>query len=100
MIDIAIPSDSNIKKKEYKKLKKYQVLRKYLDKMGEGNSGSHSNRSTLGSYPQTGRAAPEHPRSDTRDICSEESSFRDSKDTFKLQLYYERHQFHDEFVLA
>lgn len=33
MIDIAIPSDSNIKKKEYKKLKKYQALRKNLDKM-------------------------------------------------------------------
>lgn len=29
--------------------------------MGEGNSGSHSNRSTLGSYPQTGRAAPNIP---------------------------------------
>lgn len=33
MIDIAIPSDSNIKKKEHKKLKKYPALRKNLDKM-------------------------------------------------------------------
>lgn len=31
MIDIVRPSDSNIRKKEYKKLEKYQVLGEELD---------------------------------------------------------------------
>ena len=32
MIDIAVPSDSNIKKKEYEKLEKYQGLKEELER--------------------------------------------------------------------
>ena len=33
VIDVAIPSDSNIKKKEHEKLEKYQGLREELEEM-------------------------------------------------------------------
>ena len=33
VIDIAVPSDSNIKNKEYKKLEKYQGLKEELERM-------------------------------------------------------------------
>ncbi|KAL4006508.1 quercetin 2,3-dioxygenase [Sarotherodon galilaeus] len=33
VVDVAIPSDSNIRKKEHEKLKKYQGLREELEKM-------------------------------------------------------------------
>ena len=33
VIDVAIPSDSNIRKKEHEKLKKYQGLKEELEKM-------------------------------------------------------------------
>ena len=32
VIDIAVPSDSNIKKKEYEKLEKYQGLKKEMER--------------------------------------------------------------------
>ena len=33
MIDVAIPSDSNIKKKEHEKIEKYQGLKEELERM-------------------------------------------------------------------
>ena len=33
VIDVAVPSDSNIKKKEYEKLEKYQGLKEELERM-------------------------------------------------------------------
>lgn len=35
LIDIKIPNDSNIRKKEYEKPEKYQSLKEELERMGE-----------------------------------------------------------------
>ena len=51
VVDVAIPSDSNIRKKEHEKLEKYQGLREELEKMwgvkAKGFLYSHSNTVTL-----------------------------------------------------
>ena len=49
VIDIAVPSDSNIKKKEYEKMEKYQGTGE--DVKGEGQSGPSNNRSTRSYNP-------------------------------------------------
>lgn len=78
VVDGAILSDSIIGKKEYVKLNKYQELRQDVE--GEGNSGPINN-STQCSDPQAGRVAPTHPRKNIQDLCPEERSPRNSKDT-------------------
>ncbi|TWW59398.1 hypothetical protein D4764_06G0009280 [Takifugu flavidus] len=53
VIDVAIPSDSSIRKKEHKKLEKYQGLKEETENVGhEGNSGPSSDWDTRGSNTQ------------------------------------------------
>ena len=49
VIDVAVPSDSNIKKNEYEKLEKYQGLKEDVE--GEGHSGPSGDRSTRSCDP-------------------------------------------------
>ena len=51
VIDVVVPSDSNIRKKEYEKLEKYQGLKEELEGgtvKSEGQSGPSGGRSTQG----------------------------------------------------
>ena len=63
VIDFTIPSDSNIRKKERRKLEKYQGLKGAGKGMGsEVISGTSGDWSSQGCDPQVGRVAPTNPR--------------------------------------
>lgn len=77
VIDVAIPTDSNIKKKEHEKLEKYQGLKEELEKMWKGRApvvpvviGA------LGAV--TPKLAPAESRYNIRGLCPEECSLRNS----------------------
>ena len=76
MIDVAIPSDSNIRKKKHEKLEKYQGLKKKVKKdVGiEGSSATSGDWSTLDSDPQTRRIAPADPNNNIIVLCPEDCS--------------------------
>jgi len=79
MIAVAIPSDSNINKKEHKKLETYQGLKEEVKRMyvgTEGSCGTSGNRHTQGQDLQTGRMASADPGNYNRGLCPEERSCR------------------------
>ena len=67
VVDVAIPSDSNIRKEEHKNIKKYQWLKKgaRLNMGSKGISDTSGDRSTWGCNPQDGKVAPTNSRSNT-----------------------------------
>uniref|UniRef100_A0A8C5DHN0 PiggyBac transposable element-derived protein domain-containing protein n=1 Tax=Gouania willdenowi TaxID=441366 RepID=A0A8C5DHN0_GOUWI len=81
VVDIAIPSDFNIRKKEHEKLEKYQGPGVGENLEGEGISGARGHWGTRGSDPQTGGVAPADPRKYIRHLGPEKCSSRNSKDT-------------------
>lgn len=83
MIDVAISSDGNIRKKEHEKLKKIPRAERKArkDVKGEGKSGPPSNQKTWGCDPQTGRVATADSRSKIQDLCPEACSSMSSRDT-------------------
>ena len=64
MVQVAIPGDGNIKKKEHEKLKKYQRLKEDLEKNveREGSSDANSDQDTGSCNPQPGVVAPADTR--------------------------------------
>jgi len=67
LIDVAAPSDSNMKKKEHVKLKNTK-----------DNIGASGNWSTQSHDPESVRVAPTDPRNYIRDLCPDECSSRNS----------------------
>ena len=70
VIDVTIPSDSNIKKKGHKKLKKYQALKKEVEKMDEVKATQVQvviRAETGKNGSPTGRMTPADPRNTSRD---------------------------------
>ncbi|KAF7649567.1 hypothetical protein LDENG_00139430 [Lucifuga dentata] len=63
VIDVAVPADSNVRKKEHEKIKKYQELKEELERTWKLKSKCPSgNWSTWGCDPLTGRVAPRDSR--------------------------------------
>lgn len=68
VIDVAISSDSNIRKKEHETLEAEKRARE--DTEGDGNSSSCGNQNTWDTDPQTGRVSPaERLRHSQRHRC-------------------------------
>lgn len=76
MIDVVIPSDGCIRKKEHEKLEKHQALSEELEKMRhvEGNSGPCGDQNTRASDPKNLRVVPADSRNDIQDLCPEACS--------------------------
>ena len=80
MIDVAVPSDSNIKKKEYEELEKYQGLKEEQERTWKvkvkvvpvviGALGAVT--------PKLEEVAPAGPRSNIRILCPEERGAKNS----------------------
>jgi len=70
VIDLAIPSDSNFKRKQCEKVEKYQGLNKkvFLKKVWELKKAVLP--VVIGNDPQTGRMAPANPRNNSPEQCS------------------------------
>ncbi|XP_055368940.1 uncharacterized protein LOC129604854 [Betta splendens] len=81
VVDVAIPSNGNIRKKEHEKLEKYQGLREKLEKAWKVKGGACVDRSTGGCDPQTGGVATTDPWKNIRHLSPEKCSARNSKDT-------------------
>ena len=64
LMHVAIPSDSNIRKKEHGKLRIYQGAERGAGKAvgSKSISGTSGNRSNRGCNPQDRRVAPQNPR--------------------------------------
>ena len=77
MIDIVVPSDSNIKKKEYEKLEKYQGLKEELERMWKVKAKVVP--VVIGALGAVSRKLEEW--NNIRTLCPEECSARNSKDT-------------------
>ncbi len=82
VVDIAIPSDCNIRKKEHEKLEKYQGLREELEKAWRVKAtvvpvviGA------LGAVTPKLQEATADPRKNIRYLSPEKCSSRNSKDT-------------------
>ncbi len=74
VIDVAIPSDSNITKKEQEKHEKYRGLKEKLEKMsGVKVTSASGDWSTGGCDSQTSRVAQADPRYNIWGLCREET---------------------------
>ncbi|KAF7642936.1 hypothetical protein LDENG_00248050 [Lucifuga dentata] len=64
VIDVTVPADSNIRKKEHQKMEKYQGLKEELERTWKVKSkvGPVAHWSARGCDPQTGRVAPRDSR--------------------------------------
>ena len=77
MIDIAVPSDSNIKKKEYEKLEKYRGLKEELERTWKVKVKVAP--VVIGALGKVaGRVAPTDPGNNIRTVCPEERGARNS----------------------
>lgn len=78
VVDVAILSDGNIRKKKHERL--LRAERGAVEDVGsKGISGASCDGSTWGYNPQTGKVAPADSR--IWDLCAEEHSPRNSLDT-------------------
>ena len=74
MVDVVIPSDNRIRKKEHEKQEKYQGMKEKMEKNVEceGSSGANTDQDTGSCNPQTGLLAPADTRNNIWDLCPEE----------------------------
>ena len=73
VVDVAIPSEDNVRKKEHEKLKKYQGLKEELENVEcEGSSGASCDGGTGSCDTQAGLVAPADTKNNVWDLCPEE----------------------------
>lgn len=83
MIDVAIPANSDIRKKEHEKIKKYQGLEEQLKELLKVQSGPRGTRSFWSFDPQTERVA----RSNPAEPANSQASSRESKLEERTHVY-------------
>ena len=85
VIDVATPNSKNIRKKEHKKLEKYQGLKEDLQKMWKMKATAVP---VIRRGLQAGRVTPVDPENNIRDLYLEERRPRNYKITYIHKVLY------------